>query len=364
MNPFKSLPIHKILVAALVGVVSFISNPSAIAGGDTPAGDLTVTVEEQENGDVKFTLSGTAFMQGFHPGMNSTNSNSSTPPSPGFSFLSSGLPPGLILTTPDNETESSEDPEEGAPLPPIDHPVNEIYSSSGGWFLGTSSYTGHLYPGDPITGSGSVTTSEINFDQYFVPGTFIVEPGEFEDDSEVEGSEVAEGSIDNVGNYPYYITYEVIPFEYDPSLAIAGPGSFPKTLVGKSAGSQKVTITNSGNTSLTGLGLSITGPGSRDFSVSGLPKKELAPGESTTVEVGFRPRRKGNRSATLTVKGIYTPRQEIMFAPAAEVEETSIEEVSPLPPVEVSASTRLSGKGMPAPKAKPRPNTPRFPRGV
>ena len=317
-------------------------------------------MEEQENGDVKFTLSGTAFMQGFHPGINSTNYNSSTPPTPSLFYGSFGLPEGLVLTAPDNLLDRSEDPEEGDPAPLRDLPLNWSYFS-GGWYLSsTSSNTGPLYQGDPITGSGSVTTSNIIFDQYFVPGTFIVEPGGFDVGSEVEGSEVAENGIDTTGNYPYFITYVVIPFEYNPSLAIAGPGSFPKTLVGKSAGSQKVTITNSGNATLTGLSVSIARPGSRDFSASSPSKKELAPGESTTVEVDFRPKRGGSLSATLTVKGLYTPRQQIGYA--AEVEELPIEDVSPLPPVEISASTKLSGKGVAKPKPTPRPNTPRFPR--
>lgn len=356
MNTSNLLPFRTFFLAALAGILSFLPHFSANAGNETPAGDLTVTVEEQENGDVKFTLSGTAYMQDFHPGMGGLNFNWGLPPA--YNYGSFGLPEGLTITTPDNGVWDSEDPEEGELAMLVDHPLNWIYFS-GGWQLTGPFNTGPLYQGDPIIGSGSVTTSEFNFDQYFVPGTFLVEPGGFTPSSEPE---VAEGGTENTGIFPYFVTYVVVPFEYDPSLAIGGPGSFPKTLLGKSAGSQKVTITNSGNATLTGLGLSITGPGSRDFSVSGLPKKELAPGESTTVEVGFRPKRKGNRSATLTVKGLYTPRQELMLN-AAEVEEGPLEEVSPLPPVEVSASTRLSGKGVAKPKPKPRPNTPRFPRG-
>jgi len=355
MNTSNPLTFRTFFLAALSGILSFLPHFSANAEIiDTPAGDLTVTVEEQENGDVRFTLSGTAFMQDFHPGMSTINYNSGLPPS--FSFGSYGLPEGLTITTPNNESAGSEDPEEGEPAALRDHPLNWIYFS-GGWQLSGPFYTGPLYRGDPIIGSGSVTTSDINFDQYFVPGTFIVEPGGF-DNSEPE---VAEGVTENTGIFPYFVTYNVIPFEYKPSLAVSAPGSFSKTLIGKSAGTRKVTVTNSGNAALTGLSLSISGPASRDFSVSGLSKKELAPGESTAVEVSFRPKRKGNRIATLTVTGLYTPRQENGYL--AEVEETSIE-VSPLPPVEISASTKLSGKGVAKPKPTPRPNTPRFPRGA
>jgi len=355
MNPSNPLPFRTFFLAALAGILSFLPHFSANADViDTPAGDLTVTVEEQENGDVKFTLSGTAFMQGFHPGMNAVNFNTGLPPA--LSFGSYGLPEGLTLTTPDNEILDSEDPEEGDIAMLVDHPLNWIYFS-GGWQMTSSTNTGPLYRGDPIIGSGSVTTSEFSFDDFFVPGTFLVGPGGLAPTSEPE---VAEGGIENAGIYPYFVTYQVIPFEFKPSLAIAGPGSFPKTLVGKSAGSQKVTITNSGNATLTGLSVSIARPGSRDFSASSPSKKELAPGESTTVEVDFRPKRGGSLSATLTVKGLYTPRQQIGYA--AEVEELPIEDVSPLPPVEISASTKLSGKGVAKPKPTPRPNTPRFPR--
>jgi hypothetical protein len=356
MNPTKLLPFRTFFLAALAGILSFLPHFSAKAGlSETPAGDLTVTVEEQENGDVKFTLSGTAFMQDFYPGMNAVNFNFGLPPA--LSYGSFGLPEGLTLTTPNNDSVGSEDPEEGALPLLLEHPLNWIYFS-GGWQLSGPFNTGPLYPGDPIIGSGSVTTSEINFDQYFVPGTFLVEPG----GGIVSEPEVAEGGSENAGVYPYFVTYNVIPFEYKPSLAVSGPGSFSKTLLGKSAGSQKVTITNSGNATLTGLSLSITGPGSRDFSASGLPKKELAPGESTTVEVSFRPKRKGSRIATLTVTGLYTPRQEMSYT--AEVEELPVEELSPLPPVEISASTKLSGKGVAKSKPAPRPNSPRFPRGA
>jgi len=355
MNTSNPLPFRTFFLAALAGILSFLPHFSANAGNETPAGDLTVTVEEQENGDVKFTLSGTAYMQDFHPGMGGLNFNWGLPPA--YNYGSFGLPEGLTITTPDNNSSGSEDPEEGGTAPLLDHPLNWIYFS-GGWQLTGPFNTGPLYQGDPIIGSGSVMTSDINFDQYFVPGTFLVEPGGFSPPP--SEPEVAEGESMNEGLFPYFITYNVIPFTYNPSISLSGPGSFSKTLVRKSGGSQKVTITNSGNATLTGLSLSISGPGSRDFSASGLSKKELAPGESTTVEVSFRPKRKGNRIATLTVTGLYTPRQEMSYT--AEVEEIIIEEMSPLPPVEISASTKLSGKGVAKPKPKPRPNTPRFPR--
>lgn len=362
MNPSNPLPFRTFFLAALAGILSFLPHFSANAEIiESPAGDLTVTVEEQENGDVKFTLSGTAFMQASHSGISSTNFSNSTFPGvpPTYSFGSFGLPAGLTLSTPDNQSSGSEDPEEGGTAPLIDHPLNWIYFS-GGWQLSGPFTTGPLYQGDPISGSGSVTTNMIPFGPYFVPGTYLVEPGGFlPPPSEPE---VAEGASTNQGVYPYFITYHVIPFTYNPSISLSGPGAFSKTLVRKSGGSQKVKITNSGNASLTNLDLSISGPGSRDFSSTGLSANELAPGESTTVEVSFRPKRKGTRKATLTVKGSYIPRMPLGVT--SEPEEIPLEDLieSPPVPVEISASTELSGKGIAKPRNKPRPNSPRFPR--
>jgi len=377
MRLFKPLSRRTFLLTVLVGVFSLIPAASVIAQ-QTPPGDLTVTVEEQENGDIKISLSGTAYMQGFSSGMGFTNftdfpgnhpvknpvknpvenpvenpvKNPVKNPHPSHF----PLPPGLSLTMPVNYISSeSESPEEGA-LPSIVHALGYIYFS-GGWYLGGFD-SGSLNLGDTITGAGSVTTSGIDFNRYFVPGTFLVTPVQV---GPKAVASVAEGEFSSQGIYPYFITYEVIPFVPNPSLALSHPGAFPKTILRKSGGTKKVTIRNNGNTPLTGLNLSISVPG--DFSSSTLPKTALAPGESTSVDVTFRPKSRGKRTATLTVKGLHTPRQS---EPKSALKRGTkpVEDFAP-EPIEISASTSLSGEGKAKPRPKPRPEPPtESPRSV
>ncbi len=366
MRLFKPPSLRSFLPAALVGALSLIPAASVIAQSP-PAGDLTVTVEEQENGGVKFSLSGTAYMQSSFSGMSVTNrtDNRETPPADPDAGGSYALPVGLTLTMPGNGNASEiEAPEEGMP-------VNEIYSLNsvgfnGNWELGYFS-GGSLSWGDSITGAGSVTTNSVPF-SWFVPGTFLVSPGV--DSSSPEG-----------GIYPYSITYKVIPFVRNPSLTLSKPGAFPKTFLRKSGRAQRVVIKNNGGVALTGLNLSIAGSGARDFSSSTLPRRELAPGDSTAVDVSFRPKRKGTRAATFTVKGLYTPPQPepgisppgepfpFRFGPMLGQPEPTIappmegapgdEMIEAPAPVEVSDSTQLIGKGIVMPKPKPRHNSPR-----
>jgi len=370
MNYVKPLSIRTSLLAALAGVLSLIPAASVIAQ-QIPAGDLTVTVEEQENGDVKFSLSGTAYMQSslpFPQFVTNFSLDSASPPANGdigdFGDFENGgisLPSGLTLTMPDNPilTSEIESPEE-CPAQTFIQPLGNFYTyEADRWFLGEF-LSGELSYGDPITGAGSVTTSNIPF-SLFVPGTFLVGPAEDDWwDSEPEAS-VIEGEIHSSGLYPYSITYEVIPFVPNPSLSLSHPGAFPKTIRGKSGGTKRVMIKNNGNAPLTGLSLSIDVPGSRDFSTSAIPKTALAPGESTSVAVSFRPKGEGQRTGTLTVKGFYTPRVEFGFVEEGAPEEGKGE--YPVVPVEVSASTQLTGQGLPKPRPNRRPNTPRFPFG-
>jgi len=344
MNYVKPLSIRTSLLAALAGVLSLIPAASVIANGGPPAGDLTVTVEEQENGDVKFSLSGTAYVQESIPSVLFVTNylDSASPPTPfwGYNYIS--LPSGLTLTMPNNSIPPSEieSPEEGGVQTFIDYPLAFFFMEDFAWYLGAFN-KGMTMMGDSITGAGSVTTSDIPF-SLFVPGTFLVE---------------AEG-----GRFPYSITYEVIPFVPNPSLSLSHLGAFPKTTRGKSGGTKSVIIENNGSAPLTGLSLSIDVPGSRDFSTSAIPKTALAPGESTSVAVSFRPKGEGQRTGTLTVKGFYTPRQPML----SSAEEGAPEEGKgefPVVPVEVSASTQLTGQGLSKPKPNRRPNTPRFPLG-
>src|SRR6185436_7328016 len=72
--------------------------------------------------------------------------------------------------------------------------------------------------------------------------------------------------------------------------------SFPGTIVGSSAASQTVTLTNSGTTSATVSGVSASG----DFSQTN-NCTSLAVGASCTVTVGFKPTAAGTRSGSVTI---------------------------------------------------------------
>jgi hypothetical protein len=358
MRYFKPLSLRTFLLTALAGIGSLLPAASVVAGLPIPAGDLTVTVEEQENGDVQFSLSGTAYMQWDSSPMSSTNYSYSpiSPPANGYLSQTVSVPAGLTLTMPTTVTSANEAPEEGPLQEFSNFPIINANFYSGGWYLGFTP-TVSLSTGDTITGSGSFTTSDLNFGQYFVPGTFVVGPGG--SGSEPEAS-IAEGQVASSGVYPYFITYEVIAYTQNPSLLLSGPVAFPATLPRKSARTKSLTIKNNGNAALTGLALSITG---NEFSSSRLAKTELAPGESTSVDLSFRPKRKGKRSETLNVKALYTPRMPpVMPASEGEIPLEDILEVIPAP-VEISASTQLTGQGISRPTRAPRPNTPRFPRG-
>ncbi|MEY9877787.1 parallel beta-helix repeat protein [Streptacidiphilus sp. MAP12-33] len=78
----------------------------------------------------------------------------------------------------------------------------------------------------------------------------------------------------------------------------ANPGSlsFARTVVGSSAATQTVTLTNSGTSSATVSNVATTG----DFSQSNTCST-LAVGASCTVTVGFKPTAAGSRTGTLTV---------------------------------------------------------------
>jgi hypothetical protein len=330
----------------------------SLARAQAPAGDLTVTVEEQQNGDVKFTLSGTAYMQS-NGSFSYTNISFSAGTPPNTDFGSYGLPAGLKLTVPDRTTLVSEEesPEE-VPPPSRDLLIGSLYGSSG-WYLGTFD-SGNLLAGDSIAGAGTVTTDSVPF-SFFVPGTYQINPGAPGSEPEASEGEVAEAET---GFSPYFITYKVIPFAENPDLRVSSPTPFPRTRLRRSGGSQDLTISNRGNVTIQNLTVEITGAGSGDFSHSRPSVSELAPGASTRISVGFKPLRRGVRIANLVVKGVYLPPAPVF---TAEPEEGDLP--APPAPVAVSASVKLEGTGV-APKRKPKPKpnptilVPRFPRGI
>lgn len=247
-------------VFSIAAILALFQGFSGQLFAQFPAGDLTVTVEELDGGEVRFSLSGSAPTRTetsfWNTGYDSTTSN---PPHPFSVFSYQALPSGLKLSANSN-----------------DYPLNNVYFDSGGyWFLGT--FGSSTFPqGTNVTGSGTGVSSTIPFSN-FVPGTY----------------EVAGQAFD--------VTYRVIAKPAPaPRLALSGPGRFPATLVGRSSRPRSLRITNTGNAEATGLSLAISGKAARDFK-STRPPAALAAGGSATVKVTFKPRAKGARKAEAIV---------------------------------------------------------------
>jgi hypothetical protein len=355
-----------------------LSGPSARGGGNGsyPEGDLTVTVEELEDGGVRVSLSGTATVQGYpnnseevqENGAMITRTNFAFPPSPpaGRGAVKSPLPPGLTLTIDqrpaDGEPEPSETLSRFLPVAEVTLPLTEVVFPKDNWCLGTFE-TPTPAPGSLITGNGSVTAPGIPF-SYFIPGTYLVGPP----NESSEDPQAAEPTAASGMDY-YYITYRVIPFTPSPSIRLSAPKRFPKTRLRRSAPEQEIRVTNTGNVKLTRLSLAITGAASGEFSVSRPPLDVLEAGRSTRVSIGFRPERRGLRRALLTAQGTTLARQITRFASEAEspAENGKEEETRFTEPVTVSDVVELEGTGQPKkrkPKPLPRPDSPRFPRGL
>ncbi len=159
------------------------------------------------------------------------------------------------------------------------------------------------------------------------------------------------------------MTSEVIPYSANPNVTMSTPSRCPRTRGRRSGGSQVLTVTNRGNVTVRNLSVALKGRDPGDFSHDGIPVGQLAPGDSTRVTVGFRPLRRGLRTADLEVSGLSQPPLPTI---AAEPEEAE----PPAPdPVAVSATATLEGTGF-TPKSKPKPipnptpASPRFPRGI
>ncbi len=119
MNPRHFLRRILARVAALAVVLPL----GSLVFAQTPASNLILTVQEQANGDVEFSLSGTAYMK--QAGSFSSTEYDTTanhPPHTVGGSESAPLPSGLMLT-----------PDGGMSIP-----LNNIYFNSPGyWFLGT-----------------------------------------------------------------------------------------------------------------------------------------------------------------------------------------------------------------------------------
>ncbi len=370
----KSEKLPQFLAAVSSCLLGLCSVPSLFAQNSYyPEGNLTVTVRELEDGNVQFSLSGTATFQSYPAGSEevqqynpvligtNTSVSHSAPPATVLG-MQLPLPAGLTLTI-DYGNDISE-PEDSAPQGiPLSanqetFPLDEVVLEKGNWYLG-SFEANAPGPGGTISGAGTVTTSNVPF-SYFVPGTYRVGPSQLES----QGAEASEPEDFFPGRDQYFITYQIIPFTPAPAIQISPPRRFPKTRVRHSARSQEVTVSNTGNTKLTLLSLAITGGAARDFSHSPLRVAALDPGRTTKVSVGFRPHRKGIRRALLTVQGTAMVRQAAYSSEGAPPLENNIE--VPQPSITVSDTAALEGKGIarkkPRFKRVPKPNSPRFPR--
>lgn len=82
----------------------------------------------------------------------------------------------------------------------------------------------------------------------------------------------------------------------------SGSKSFSTVKIGKKGTAKTFTIKNTGGATLKNLAVALSGKHKKDFTVTALSKKSLAPGASTTFKVNFKPTAKGTRKATLQVK--------------------------------------------------------------
>lgn len=98
-------------------------------------------------------------------------------------------------------------------------------------------------------------------------------------------------------------------FDLDGSLVPPGPAilttqsprPFPKTAVRRSSKPQILSLSNTGESPLTGLRLTLSGKAAKDFRITPPGVTTLTAGGSTSYQITFKPRKKGNRSASLTV---------------------------------------------------------------
>ncbi len=97
-----------------------------------------------------------------------------------------------------------------------------------------------------------------------------------------------------------------------PEIVITGPlladlrdgiatRAFGKVLVGETGMVKTFTIKNSGDANLTGLSITLDGANPDDYVVTGPVATMLAPGESTTFDIAFKPATDGKKSATLHI---------------------------------------------------------------
>ncbi len=86
-----------------------------------------------------------------------------------------------------------------------------------------------------------------------------------------------------------------------PRLSVTPPRPFPSTRIGKGSPARFIQLANTGGSDVTGLRFTVSGPGRRDFRVLNPSVGTLGAGASTQAKATFRPRKKGRRSAVVTI---------------------------------------------------------------
>jgi FG-GAP-like repeat/Abnormal spindle-like microcephaly-assoc'd, ASPM-SPD-2-Hydin len=108
--------------------------------------------------------------------------------------------------------------------------------------------------------------------------------------------------VDNAFNTPQIITLTGTGVTSAPGATLApGAVSFGNQALGVASSPQPVTLTNTGNASLTIDSITITGPQSSEFAETNTCGTSIAAGAKCTISTTFTPTASGSRSATLNV---------------------------------------------------------------
>ncbi len=108
-------------------------------------------------------------------------------------------------------------------------------------------------------------------------------------------------------------TFTVTVLAIPTKLVVQKPKRFAPTEVGKRSRTQRIKITNRGGLPATGLRLVLKGAGRADFKVVRPAKRQLAAGATTTFQASFRPRKAGNRKATVSVLSSAAPVKAVLL---------------------------------------------------
>jgi hypothetical protein len=109
----------------------------------------------------------------------------------------------------------------------------------------------------------------------------------------------SDNSASSAGAAYVFLVFESPPTP--PRLTVARPRAFPRTPVGKRSKPQTIRVRNLGGSAATGLAAQLSGKAAKDFLIT-RPAPTLAPGAATSFRATFRPKAKGLRRATVTVR--------------------------------------------------------------